>query len=161
MKCPYQPIQAGYGAVFQDGTISVPLEGGPPRTRLDVSGSAVQVSATWMLTEGQYTVFQGFLRVWARSGGSPIDIDLVLDTAQAETYQAMFEPKSFRLVSKQGGVFTMTGSLWVLPLDKYQDADSDPYGNMAELYALYGSWDVINQLFADLAHLANEDLPHA
>ncbi|MPS30032.1 MAG: hypothetical protein E2576_14265 [Alcaligenaceae bacterium] len=73
----------------------------------------------------------------------------------------MFEPNSFRLVSKQGRAYTVSGSLLALPLERYQDAAADPWGNMAELYALYGSWDVISQLFADLAHLVNEDLPHA
>jgi len=161
MKCPFSPAQAGYSAGFQDGVLSVVLDGGPPRARLDVQGAPMPVSATWVLTGSEYDVFQGFLRVWARTGGSPVEMDLILDTSSLETYQVMFEPKSFRLVSKQGGVLTVSGTLLVLPLDKYLDAESDPYGNLAELYALYGSWEVIAQIFADLALLANEDLPHA
>lgn len=133
---PLCPAQAGYSAQFDEGIISAKLDGGPPFMRLDIPGNPVNVSATWVLSGDHYCVFQGLYRDWARTGGDPFYIDLILESASPSTYEATFVPGSVRLASKSGDVYTVNAQLLAMP--KFLDPCEDFCASAAILYAYYG-----------------------
>lgn len=135
-KFPLCPAQAGYSAQFDEGIISTQLDGGMPFMRLDVPGAPVMVNASWVLSEAEYCVFMGLYRDWARTGGDPFYIDLILETSQPEEYVASFVPGSIRLVSKNGPGLTVSAQLRAMP--RVVDPCDDYCASVAILSAYYG-----------------------
>lgn len=158
---PICPTQAGYAADFRDGVIQVSLDGGSPRSRAGVSGNAYLVNVQWVVREDDYSLLQGFFRRQKRSGYSGFHADLILDSFEVERYVATFQAGSFRLTGKTGQVFTVGASLWVLPLAKYEDPETDPYEYILELLPYYGSVDNIRKMMNLLEELVNVDWPNA
>lgn len=156
---PICPTQAGYGADFRDGIIQISLDGGAPRSRVDIPGGAYLINAQWVVQEDDYSLLQGFYRRQKRSGFAGFLADLVLDTSGIERYEATFQAGSFRLTSKNGPVFTVTASMWVYPLAKYEDPETDPYEYILDLIPYYGSVENVRRMMNLLEKLVNVDWP--
>jgi hypothetical protein len=161
MVFPFKPLQAGYTVDFTDGLISIDLDGGLPRTRLDVQGSPRPVSATWVLVGDEYDLFMGYIRNWIRSGGASLQMSLMLDSSKMEDYETIIVARSIKLAAKNGKTFTVTASLLVLPLDRYLDEETDEYGIVAQwVNDTYGDPFVAGEVLNLLDRLVNVSLPH-
>lgn len=160
MLFPFCPLQATYSVALNDGVIATELDGGAPRTRLDIMGRPRVVQATWVLRKEDFDLWLAYWRQWERSGGMYYEMDMIIDSGDPERYQATFVPGSTSWGSKNGSVFTITASLWVLPLPKYLDEETDPYFPYLELIDAYNG-DVQQLLYALnlLAQLVNVNLP--
>lgn len=150
------PLQAGYGAQFGSGIISTELPGGLPWSRLDTTGNVHNVSATWVLGPDDYCEFMGFVRNWENSGGDPFSIDLRLETPEALAYEAMFQPGSVALQSVNGNVFTVAGTLLVMPL--FIDPCTDECAGRATLGAIFGddlceAIEIVDRVVTDKMHV--------
>lgn len=155
---PYCPIQDGYGVAFSDGILTTDLAGGPAFRRLDVVGGPSRVQVSFVLkSPDAYSLFQGHIRNWIRSGGDFFEIDIIVDSGEMERYEASFVPGSIQLVSKQGPVFTVSATLEVLPRYETLDEATDEAGAAAMVHAFYGP-DTSGFLNL-LDQLVNEDLP--
>lgn len=157
---PFKPLQAGHTIAFNDGMLSVALDGGPPRQRLDTVGAPDQVSASWVLKGDEYTLFMGAVRNWRRAGGEPLLMQLVHDSAEPDTYQVTFVPNTVRMISKNGEVFTVAANLLVLPLDKYLHPDLDIDALRAYLVSFYGSPKLASLALDLLREMMVEAWPH-
>lgn len=160
MLIPYCPLQSAYSATFSDGIIATQLEGGAPYTRRDVYGAPHLVQATWVLHENDYSILMGFYRDWIRSGGAFFEVDLILESQNVDRYQASFVPGTMALAGKNGTVITSTAQLWVLPLDKYIDEETDYFGSLAGLVGVYGDIATVIRILNALEKLVNVDLPY-
>lgn len=159
MLFPFCPLQASYAPSMTDGVIATELDGGAPRTRLDILGGPHNVQATWVLRRDKFNIWLAYWRQWERSGGVYYEMDLLIDSGDLERYQATFVPGSTSW-TENGDVFTISAGLWVLPLAKYLDQDTDPYLPYLELIELYnGDVDEMLRVFNLLAKLVNVDLP--
>ncbi|WP_454674837.1 hypothetical protein [Achromobacter pestifer] len=159
-KIPFRPAQAGYSAAFGDGTESIQLAGGSGRYRAGVQGNSDTVNASWVLVGDDYSAFMGFVRNYWREGPQSFLIDLSLDSHEMEEYEAYFVPRTLKLVSRQGRTYTVSSSLEVLALAKFEDADLDYWGSLIMLLVIYGSIPAAREILNLLAKLVNEDLPH-
>jgi len=160
-KMPFCPAQAGYSGEFGDGTLRVALDGGSGRYRAGVSGNSDIVTATWVLKGEEYSAFMGFVRNQKRSGSIPFLIDLPLQSHELVEYEAAFVPKSVRLASKSGAVFTVSASLEVFSKLEFDEAGLDYWASLVMMLAIYGSIPAAQEILNLLAKLVNEDLPHA
>lgn len=160
MLLPYCPLQASYTATPTDGMIATELDGGAARTRLDILGGPSNVQATWVLRSFDFSIFMGFWRNWRNSGGVYFEIDLPLDSAEVDRYEASFVPGNTLTWAKSGDVYTITAPLWVLPLDKYLDGEDDYFGTLAMLVGAYGSIAAALAILNALDKLVNVDLPY-
>lgn len=157
---PICPTQAGYAADFRDGIIQVSLDGGSPRSRIGISGGAYLVNVQWVVREDDYSLLQGFYRRQKRSGFAGFEADLVLDTSGYERYEATFRAGTFRLTGKNGPIYTVNAALWVYPLAKYEDAETDPYEYVLDLIPYYGSAENVRRMLNLLEKLVNVDWPN-
>lgn len=153
-KFPFCPLQAGYAFDLVDGLLSSGLDGGPSFSRLDTTGNPFPVNASWALTARNYSMFMGCVRNWIRSGGELFLIDLIIEEAEKTEYQARFIKDSIKLVSKDGGVFTVAARLEVLP--KFVSSCDDGWAASALLNAYFG--DDVCRISASLSEVVNEDL---
>lgn len=160
MLFPYCPLQSSFSATLTDGIIATELEGGAPYTRRDVYGAPHVVQATWVLHENDYSIFMGLYRNWIRSGGAFFEIDMILESQDVDRYQASFIPGTMAPAGKNGSVFTINAPLWVLPLDKYIDEETDYFGSLAGLVMAYGDIATVIRILNALEKLVNVDLPY-
>ncbi|MDQ2139590.1 hypothetical protein RBI14_15600 [Alcaligenaceae bacterium B3P038] len=154
---PFRPIQAGYSIQPDDGILAIKLDGGASRTSVVTQGNVGVVSVNWALSPAEYSLLAGFHRIWKRSL-EPFLIDLVLDAAESDRYEAMFVPNTFALTGKSGSVHMVSAQLEVVPLEFFDDPATDPGEALVMLNEEYGRAAplVIN----DLEKLVNEDLPN-
>lgn len=130
------------------------LDGGKGRYRADLNMASQLVEARWVLLPDDYKYAQAF---YAHFQARPeaFVIDLVVDDADLRGCDAWFIPDTFRLVSKQGDVFTITATLEIVP-PKRDSAVEDWW---LSLLSYFGpSWPV----WADkLDEIVNVDMPAA
>ena len=157
---PLCPTQAGYTAAFRDGAVQIALDGGLPRTRRGLMATPNEVTVQWVVGEADYALLVGFYRRLLRRGLPMFLADLILDSPTRERYQAVLRSGTFQLVSKQGGVFTVTAGLLVMPLARYEDPETDPYETVFDLLPYYGSAAAVAEMMNRLEHLVNVDWPH-
>lgn len=160
-KIPFCPTQASFAAEFGDGSLSIALEGGSGRYRAGPENQADAVNVTWVLEGERYSSLMGFWRNMRRLGGGPFLIDLSLHSHEMVEYQAYFVPRTFRLVARQGRIFTVAAQLQVLAKPEFDDATLDYWGSLVMMLAIYGSIPAAKEILNLLAKLVNEDLPHA
>lgn len=157
---PYRPLQAGYSVDFGDGTESISLDGGSGRYRAGIQGSAHIVPASFGLQAEDYSAFMGFWRARKRDA-QPFEVDLQIDEHELKRYVAHFVPKSLRLASVSGDVFTVSVKLEVDTLPEYDEETLDYWASLVMFLSIYGSFAAAREIMNLLAKLSNEDLPHA
>lgn len=157
---PYRPLQAGYGTDFGDGTESIALDGGSGRYRAGVEGNSHIVTASFGLQAENYSAFMGFWRARKRDA-QPFEVDLQIDEHELKRYVAHFVPKSLRLASVSGDVFTLAVKLEVDTLPEYDQETLDYWASLVMFLSIYGSFAAAREIMDLLAKLANQDLPYA
>jgi len=160
-KIPFCPRQAGFDASFGDGSSSISLEGGSDRYQPGPDNQSDRVNSVWVLRGQNYSAFMGFWRKMRRRGGGPFLIDLSLQSHEMVEYMAYFVPKSLKLISRQGVVFTVSAQMEVLAQAEFDDESLDYWASLVTLLVIYGSIPAANEILSLLQKLVNEDLPHA
>lgn len=156
---PFMPLQAGYGAQFNDGVSRIPLPGGKGRNRVTSIGDSDLVHASWNLTGKDYSMFMGFYRDWG-STAEAFQVDLMLHSHELKRYTASFIPQSLQLVEKKGAHFLVSAQLEVHALPEFTDADLDYWRSVVSLLIIYGGYAQAMEVLNLLDKLVNEDLPH-
>lgn len=101
-KLPFKPEQSGYAATHPRQVIQVELDGGAPRTKLDIVGATARARANWVLNQQQYNEFMQFVNVHAQRGALPLLMDLVLDFWAATQYKCWIIPGTIRTSNPRG-----------------------------------------------------------
>lgn len=149
------PDQDGYTLKDGDEVISVKLDGGASRRRLDVLGATVTITATWTTDRRGYEYLRSFFNTGSRRGSVAFYVDLILDLATLTTHTAYFIPGTFSLVSQKGFSYTVQANLEVkrTPPDELDDDFR---------LIFYGSevtdGDIADEYFNLLQQLVNFDL---
>jgi len=118
-KFIYPPEQANYSVTDGQETITVQLEGGESRSRIDILNSSSIVDASWLLGPAAYE----YWRAWYKSsehgnkGANWFLLDLLLDEAYGLTeHEVKFVPGSVKLSRTAGYSYRMSAQLEVRPI---------------------------------------------
>lgn len=137
--------QGGYSVTFPTALAQAQLDGGAPRTRLDILNQWVTVGVQWTTGPLGYKYLKQIQRyveigdgAGNGGGGAQFTIDLIIDHDYIEEYTATFVPGSFVLTNQTGDLYIITAQLWVQPkvgvdatwpsLEEYQSALLDEGG---------------------------------
>jgi hypothetical protein len=123
MKCKYPPDQNGYKHSQSPTVVSVQLDGGASRTRLDKLGAVYRVPVQWTGDNNMYDYMMAFYRTATAFGSLTFTIDLMIDSSNMTEYVAKFVPESFQLSSQSGFTFIVAAELEVIPIPTNQTAD--------------------------------------
>ena len=153
------PTSAGYASQHADETISIQLDGGASRFRLDKIGAVHMVNAQWVLNGEEYHYFNAFHRVVTASGSDPFLIDIITYRETKVEHTAHFVPGSVSLTQQTGGIYYVSAQLEVLPLPIVEEDELD----FVALFEEFGS-PVVPQFLAveDMLNtIVNVDLPES
>lgn len=147
--------EEGYG--FEDGlsVLRAKLSAGPSRTRLDMIGAPIELSAVLYLDPGQYQYWRSFFRSTIKEGSLPFRMDLIVDSPDPVEHEVKLVPGSTGLGSRRGNVYQVPLRLEVKPdlaSAEYDDAIVMLYSNYGD-----GAEDILNRL----AQLVNVEMPAA
>jgi len=150
-KFIFKPEQDGYSVAPGKTTLSVQLDGGASRSRLDMLGATFPVSVEWNFSPAEYKYAFAFYNSVTKSGSLPFLIDLLLDAPEINEYEAKFVPDTFKLSSQRGWNYKVTAQLEVKPLEP------DEEFNLAyvDLINEYGSFEALTAATNQLEILVN------
>jgi hypothetical protein len=117
-------VGQGYTARRGNAVIATELDGGRPRLRRDILNPSSRVTVSWVFNAEQYNYYQAFYHTTTIEGSLPFDIDLIIDRANKQEYEASFVPESSQLTSKQGDVFFVSAELYVTAAVRDATADA-------------------------------------
>jgi hypothetical protein len=117
-------LQDSYQVVDQRVTRSVDTKGGGPRRRLDLLDASVRVLATWKLSAAKYAALRTFYRTTTKRGALVFQAYLILDSSSLTLHDCNFVTGTFRLVSIDGGTYTVTAELEAIPAADDAGADA-------------------------------------
>jgi len=136
--------QEGYSVSFPTALVEAQLDGGGPRSRLDIFGQWIKVSVQWTTGPLGYKYLkqvQSYVELGTSTeggGGAHFTIDLIIDHDYIEEYEATFVPETFNLNNQSGDLYVVQADLWVKPkdgvdaswpsLEEYQSALLDESG---------------------------------
>lgn len=155
-KLTLKVSKAGYS--FTDGleTLYVKLDGGAGRFRRDISGAANRVNVAWNTGRGGFDYLRAFYRNTATYSSTPFLIDLSIDGADVEEYEAYFIPGSMSVDGVSGNTYSVSAQLEVKPNTPDEDYDAA----IVSLFNEYGSLEDLDAVLNQLEQLANVDLPN-
>jgi len=133
-KLTLSPIQSGYTAEYGAGALRIELEGGPGYTRANFEGNSDRVTVQWACWEVGAQYLLAFWRS-IMDLGQVFEIDLSLDDVEVSEYSATLVPGTFRLSSKDAGLFVFRAELEVTAVaanDDYDDALVSLYGAVGD-----------------------------
>jgi hypothetical protein len=119
------PNSSSYGHQQNAESLYAELDGGAPKVRRDIIGAAFNLNVTWLLDQEQYTYARAFYRTATNHGSEPFLIDLILESAALEEYEALFVPGSWQLTEQSGHAYTVSAQLWVTPPVNPDEATDD------------------------------------
>jgi hypothetical protein len=148
-KLPFIPEKTTYSYKVDGDVVSVELDGGLPRKRRDIAGSASKVECTWFLSPVQYQYFMAFYRFTIKRGALPFLVDLLIEQPYLEEMKASFVANSLSM--KQIGLsFEVSAELEVVPIG------DDDFDEMIVLF--YDESGSDNTPWNQLEQLTNYDL---
>jgi hypothetical protein len=106
------PDSANYNFDEPDDMLTVQLDGGRSRSRLDKIGSATEVNVQWQISAYNYNYLKAFFRTTINRGVDPFNITLILDDAAPASYVAKFKKLSTPQI--QGLTYTVSAILEVV-----------------------------------------------
>ncbi len=121
-KLKLAPAAASYVFTMPTGLLQAELDGGPPRTRLDMTGGWIMVSCQWEGDSSVLKYLQQTYRYYEANGGAHFLVDMVIDEGELIEREATYVKGSAHLVSVQGLLYTWGANLLVAPI---QGADID------------------------------------
>jgi hypothetical protein len=141
-----KPDQSGYSIRDSDDYVMIEVDGGLPRTRRDLVDGTRLATLTWITDSIGYTYLKNFEIQNLANDCEPFTIDLYVDDGILETVTALLVPRTLRLASKQGDMFTVSAQLEVLA-SNLTAPDSASGGAGDGFYA--GSTAVVGMLLLD------------
>ena len=153
------PTSTGYTSQHPDEVVSIQLDGGASRFRLDKTGGVHIVSAQWVLVPDEYHYFNAFQRVITASGSEPFLIDIITYLDTKVEHQVHFVPGSVSLAQQIGGVYYVSAQLEVMPQEIVEQDEED----FVILFEEFGA-PVVPQFLVseDLFNtIVNTDIPDA
>lgn len=118
------PDNSAYAAQRGSEVLSVKLDGGSSRTRLDVFGAPFTVDVVWIVDPAGFNYLNAFFRTATIHGSIPFKVAMVLDSATLTQYTAIFVPNTFKLTQQQGLAYYLAAQLEVRPLPVTAAADN-------------------------------------
>ena len=158
-KLMLTPESSGYTSQHPDNVISIQLDGGASRFRLDKIGGVHIVTVEWILVPDEYHYFNAFHRAVTKSGSEPFFIDLITYLGDAVEHTAHFVPGSVSLSQQIARVYYVSAQLEVLPVPINDQDEID----FVILFEEFGA-PVVPQFLAyeDLFNtIVNTDIPDA
>lgn len=119
------PTSAAYTSQHPNEVVSVELDGGASRFRLDKTGGVHIVSAQWVLDADEYHYFNAFQRVVTVAGSEPFLIDLITYFDDKIEHTVHFVPGSVSLTQQIGGVYYVSAQLEVMPSEIVEQDEED------------------------------------
>ncbi len=116
-KFKYLPEQSGYTYNNQQNILSVKLDGGLSKTRVDLVDGPAIVEVEWIFDLGEYQWFRAFFNQAINYGTNPFLIDLVLDQPYHQEFTAKFVADSISTTDVAGLSLHVSAQLEVLPID--------------------------------------------
>lgn len=111
----YCPAQASYSASDSAASYKrVQLDGGAGRYRRDIIGVSRLVDVQWAVEAPAYYYIEAFYRSFC-ARPQPFMIMLAIDGLPLADCEAWFMPGSYSLSAKQGGIYTISAQLEVIP----------------------------------------------
>lgn len=119
------PDSSSYAAARGDEVLSVKLDGGASKFRLDILNAAFLVDATWILDRDGYEYINAFYRTATGHGSLPFSVELILDTPLPVLYaECHFVPGSLKLSAQSGFSYTVSAQIEVTPpINNTEEAD--------------------------------------
>jgi len=115
-KLNLRPDQGGYAVDMGTALITNQLDGGPPRTRVDVLGQWEHMTVQWTTNLKGYAYLQQCHRYCEANGGAHFLLDLLLNQGViTPDVECMFVPGTFKLKSTQGLMAVVAAEIWVAP----------------------------------------------
>jgi hypothetical protein len=154
-KLTIPPDKASYAVQDGQEALSVKLDGGASRFRLDILGATSTVNVQWSVGPNAYLYLRAFYKSISKSASLPFLIDLILDQPGLTEHEAHFVVGSMRLASHRGLEYTVSAQLEVKPIpadDEYNEA-------LVTMYNEYGSFEAGQEVLNQLEQLTNVDLP--
>lgn len=112
------PDETGYAVVEnQDSLLNADLDGGPPRTRLDVIGGGRIITVQWSGQAKRWQKVRDFLNQNVALNCPKFNLDLIIETADYQTYQCNVVPGSIKSSTPVGRYWVVQATLDVSPLD--------------------------------------------
>ena len=113
---PLLPDKSSYSYQKTSGVITIALDGGKSRSRLDQFGGTSVVSCEWVLDKFEFDFFMAFYVAVAGKGTTTFQTALILDTPDAQHYDCTFVPDTLRSSSPGSESFFVSAELEVSPL---------------------------------------------
>jgi len=118
------PTIVGHSVEFGNNVISIEMDGGAARYRLDKIGSTHKVSVQWMLEEQAYNYLMAFYRTEIDYGSLPFTLAIKsVEGASSATYTARIIPGTLRLSAFLNTLYQVNATLEVTPLTINEGAD--------------------------------------
>jgi len=154
-KLDLAPDQSAYSVEFSDDSLSVKLDGGRSRFRLDKIGGTSKASVKWTCGRSEYLTLMTFYNTTLVSGSLPFLMDLYLDQPYLTEHECSFVPGSLRLQSQKGHRFVVGAAIEVTPIAVDTEVDEA----LIEMVEIYGSVEEAVSFINELETLANIQLP--
>jgi hypothetical protein len=118
------PLIEGY--TFEQGSsvMSIKLEGGLSRYRMDKIGASAQVNVRFILTKQQYNYFEAFYNTKIAMGSLPFEIGLISENSEIRTHKCFFVEGTKKLTKTIGDVFWISCTLEAEPIARDVDYDN-------------------------------------
>lgn len=129
------PDSSNYSVTEGNDAISVTLDGGLPRQRLDVLGASKTIECQWILDRAEYAYIRAFYKDVTLLSGVVFLIDLIIDDPVIEEHTVLFTPGSLQLSRQEGLAYTVKATLEAKPLIRTATYDS----TIVALFDAYGS----------------------
>lgn len=112
------PESTGYVLEAPKETLSVRLDGGASRFRVDNPRNYYKVSVKWSFDDVEYRYWRGFFRTVLGSGAIPFLVDLITIRPDPEEHVARIIPGSVRLQEQSGKYYGVTAQLEAYPVNE-------------------------------------------
>lgn len=126
---------SNYSVKEGNDAISVTLDGGLPRQRLDILGSSKTIECQWILNRAEYAYIKAFYKEFATLSGTAFLIDLIIDDSAIEEHTVFFVPSSLKLSRQEGHAYTVKATLEAKPIIRTATYDN----TLVALFDSYGS----------------------
>jgi len=117
LKFAIPPDNNGYSFTDGEEVLSVALQGGASKYRLDILNANIRLNVQWTLDRNQYNYIRAFYKSVLISGSLPFLLDLYVDNPfELTEHECYIIPKTFGLKSQKGLSFVVGCSLEVKPV---------------------------------------------
>ena len=157
-RLPFRPSQSVWtDEDASDEYFDILLDGGMPRSRLNILNGARKVSVQWELPQVEYAQLRRFYRMMKLSG-EDFEVQIPFEDGNLDWHQAHFVARSFMDVGPSGwNGFIVSAQLWVMP-----PLRDDAYElSLFMLDNVYGCEGAARDVMSYLGKLTNIELADA